>query len=81
MLRIRAAAGRLHAFPVQSRVDQHPGAGFRFRRRPADGPERPRFAAVVLIRSGGVVCVHMQFAGPGGFLFPEVKASAVRQQG
>ena len=54
MLRIRTAPGRLHAFPVQARMDPHPGTRRRFRRRPADRPERMSLAAVIIIRSSRI---------------------------
>ena len=49
MRRIRSAHGGAHAFPVQARVDPDPGAGRRQHRGPADGPERRRLAAVIVI--------------------------------
>ena len=54
MLRIRTAPGRLHAFPIQARMDPHPGARRCFRRRPADRPERMSLAAVIIIRSSRI---------------------------
>ena len=81
MLRVRAAAGGFHAFPVQARVDQHPGTGFRLLCRPADGPEGARGAAVVLVRRGGILRADVEFPRPLGLLLPEFKATTVRKQG
>ena len=79
MLRIRTAPGRFHAFPVQARVDQYPGARLRFRRRPVNGPEGVRRAAVIVIRRCGIGRADVNLPCPYGLFLPELKHPAVRQ--
>ena len=81
MLRIRTAPGRFHAFPVQARVDQYPGARLRFRRRPADGPKGFGRAAVIVIRRCGIGRADMNLPRPYGLFLPEFERIPVREQG
>ena len=78
---IRAAHGRLHAFPVKPGVNPHPGTRRCFRRCPADGPERPGLTAVIIIRGGRIRGTDKQFPFPYRFGFPEFKGAAIRQKG
>ena len=74
VLRIRAAPGRAHAFPVQPGVDQHAGAGLRQLRRPGDGPEGMFGAAVVPVRGlRGSVALDMQLRVPRPSPFPRIQ--------
>ena len=81
MFRVGTTFRGLHAFTVQSRVDPHPGAGFRFRRGPADRPEGPCRAAVIVIRRCGIGRADVNLPRPYGLFFPELKRTSVRKQG
>ena len=80
-LRAFSAPLRAYALPVQAGMDPHPGAGASFPGRPADGPKRRCLTAVIVVGSGRVRAVHKELPVKDLLPLPEVKASAVRQQG